>query len=225
MSKKYNCKCNNCKYIPKKEVKQYKKIMDETIIKIKKDLKQKYGKSCNSAIVGSTKRNLVVQKGDSHWDVDYQFIFLSPKYNDEDIINPYDLKEFIRNSFKQELGDEYSVKMSTSVITICLKDKGNNAIKSFDIALIRKQDSKILRGKSNVPSSLNFVKWEPLSTSNSIYEQRNEIKGSTMWTLFRKIFINKKCINMKKEKDNQKPTFSLYLETIKEVLDKKIKKQ
>ena len=154
MSKK-----NNCKYVLKKEVKQYKKIMVEAIIKVKKDLKQEYGESCDSMLVGSAKRNLVVQKGDSHWDVDYQFIFNSPEYSDENTIRPYDLKEFIKNSFKKKLGNKYSVRMSTSVITICLmEDRGKHAIKSFDIALIRKQDSKILRGKCNDSSSSNFVK-------------------------------------------------------------------
>lgn len=49
--------------------------------------------------------------------------------------------------------------MSTSVITIRLReDEGNHAIKSFDIALIREIDNKILRGKSNDCKSKDYVR-------------------------------------------------------------------
>ena len=213
---------NNCKYVPKKEFKNYKQTMEETNIKVRADLKEKYGKSCNSMLVGSAKRNLVVKKGDSLYDVDYQFLFTSPVYDDEDKIKPYDLKEFVRNKFEEHLGKKYSVKMSKSVITISLKDdEGQHAIKSFDVALIRKKDNKILRGKSNDSDSDDRVRWESLPKKTSkYYERRKEICGQEMWDDFRDIFKDKKCENMAKEKDDQKPTFSLYLETIKETLDK-----
>ena len=210
---------NNCKYVSKKEVKDYKQIMEDTNKKVRADLKEEYKRSCNSMLVGSAKRNLVVKKGKSHYDVDYQFLFTSPVYDDEDKIKPYDLKEFVRSKFEEHLGEDYSVKMSTSVITICLKaDEGKHAIKSFDVALIRESDNKILRGKSNNKSN-DYVRWELLPKSR-YYERREEINGTKMWKDFRDIFKDKKCKNMDEEKDAQKPTFSLYLETIKETLDK-----
>ena len=221
MSKKYECHCNKCKYVSKQEVRAYKEDFENVIKDVRKDLKNEYGKSCNSMLVGSAKRNLVVQKGESHWDVDYQFVFSSPKYSDENEIIPYDLKKFIRDKFQDHLGENYSVQMSKSVITICLtEDEGKHAIKSFDVALIRKVDNKILRGKNNDSSSKDYVRWELLPNSSSYYERRQEIQGIEMWNEFRKIFIKKKCKNMNEAKDDQKPTYSLYVETIKETLDK-----
>ena len=224
MSRNYECECNNCEYVSKKEIKEYKSDFEIAIKNVRKDLKNKYGRSCNSMLVGSAKRNLIVQKGKSHWDVDYQFLFTSPLYDDENKIDPYGLKNFIKEKFQEKLGEDYSVKMSKSVITICLKDdEGNNAIKSFDVALIRKSDNKIqiLRGKNNNNSnSENYARWEELPNHSSIYERRSEIKDWKMWKTFRQIFIKKKCKNMNnEEKDKQKPTYSLYVETIKETLD------
>ena len=46
------------------------------------------------------------------------------------------------------------------------------------------------------------------------------LKGCAMWKKLREIFLKKKCDNIEKSKDDQKPTFSLYLESIKETLDK-----
>ena len=65
--------------------------------------------------------------------------FLSPVFNDEDAPT---LKNFIRDSLEKHLGDNYSVKKSTSVITVCLvDDEGKQAIKSFDIALLKKNQN------------------------------------------------------------------------------------
>lgn len=103
MSKEYECECNKCKYISKRNVKEYKLIMENGIKKVKLDIKEEYGKSCNSMLVGSAKRNLIVQKENDHWDVDYQFTFTSPKYKNEKEIQPYELKEFIKERFKKIL--------------------------------------------------------------------------------------------------------------------------
>ena len=220
MSRNYECECDNCKYVSKKEIKEYKSDFEIVIKDIREDLKSEYGRSCITMLVGSAKRNLIVQKGESHWDVDYKFLFISPVYNDENKIKPYELKNFIKEKFQEKLGEDYTVKMSKSVITICLKDdEGNHAIKSFDVALIRKSDNKILRGKNNDSSSEDRVRWEELPNPSSIYERRWEIIGEDMWREFREIFIKKKCENMDKEKEEQKPTYSLYVETIKETLD------
>ena len=211
-----------CNYVTKKEVKEYKKIMEETIPKVKNDTNKEFGKSFNYQIVGSAKRNLVVQKGQSLWDVDYQLMFLSPVFND---VCPPKLKIFIAASFAKHLGKQYSVKLSRSVITICLRsDAGNHSIKSFDVALIKTNpetaNKEILRGKTDDKTSTDYIKWEELKNSKGVYEKRTEIKGSDMWKTLREIFLKKKCINIVKNKDEQIPTYAIFLESIKETLDK-----
>ncbi len=210
-----------CNYVTKKEVKEYKKIMEETIPKVQTDVKEEYKKSFSYQVVGSTKRNLVVQKGQSLWDVDYQFMFLSKKFDSE---SAPELKIFIKDSFKTHLGNKYSVKLSTSVITICLRsDAGNHAIKSFDVALIKTNPKteikEILRGKTDDQKSADYIKWEEFSNTG-VYEKGTEIKGSDMWKTLREIFLNKKCENIDKNKDDQLATFSIFVESIKETLDK-----
>lgn len=211
-----------CEYVKKIVVKEYKKIMEETIPKVKKDVKEEYGKGFNYQIVGSAKRNLVVQKGDSHWDVDYQFLFLANVFQET---SAPELKIFVKDSFKKHLGEKYSIKLSTSVITICLlSDVGKHAIKSFDVALLKNNETtgnkEILRGKTNDNTSSNHIKWEELGGSKESYDNRAKIKGIEMWKTLREIFLEKKCENIDKSKDDQKETFSLYLESINETLDK-----
>ena len=195
--------------------------MEDTIPKVKEDVKNKYGKSFSYQIVGSAKRNLVVQKGESLWDVDYQFMFLAKVFQEADAP---ELKIIIKDSFKEHLGKKYSVKLSRSVITICLlSDVGSHAKKSFDVALLKNNETtgnkEILRGKSDDKNSDHYIKWEELSDSKESYEKRSLIKGIDKWKKLREIFLKKKCDNIEKSKDNQKETFSLYLESIIETLD------
>ncbi|MGL6125392.1 MAG: hypothetical protein ACRC1F_02820 [Metamycoplasmataceae bacterium] len=209
-----------CRYVSRNEVKEYKKIIEEVIPKVKNDIKGEFGASFNHQIVGSARRNLVVQQGNGNWDVDYQFMFLSKEFNRAD---PWRLKKGVQDSFMKHLGEAYSVKMSTSVITICLLDqKGKNAKKSFDIALIKNNErtgnKEILRGKNFDKSSEEYIKWEELKKSKAQFEARHKIKGTEMWKEFRDKFLEKKSKNVVKNKDLQKPTFSIYLEAIDETL-------
>ena len=212
-----------CEYVSKKIIKDYKKVMEDTLPKVQRDVKDKYTKSFQYMIVGSAKRNLVVQKGGSHWDVDYQLFFHSPKFHDEDAP---ELKIFVKKRFKHHLGEEYSVNLSTSVITICLKDDiGQHAIKSFDVALLKlneqNEKTEILRGTTDDKKDIdNYIKWEILSEPPKAYNRRKEIRGPEMWKYLREIFISKKCIELDKAKDEQIPTFSIYAESIKETLEK-----
>lgn len=210
-----------CTYVSKKEITDYKKTVEKAIKSTQKKLRAEFGKTFNFMIVGSAKRNLVVQKGNSHWDVDYQLWFHSPKYDE---VDAKELKEYVKTNLGKELGNKYSVRLSTSVITICLMaDDGKHAIKSFDLALIRQnpknQEIQILRGKNLDTNSKEKIVWESLKSPSKFYKERKKIKGKEMWDTLREIFLNHKCENMEKDKDKQEPTFSLYLKSIKETLD------
>ncbi|AHK22650.1 hypothetical protein X271_00550 [Candidatus Hepatoplasma crinochetorum Av] len=197
-----------CRYVSKKEIKEYKIELEDTIPKIKEEIKAKYGKSFNHAIVGSARRNLVVQRKNGIYDVDYQLLLDSPIFNK---IDTSELKLFVQKLFKKYLGYKYNVKLSTSVITISSRDQNNR--KHFDIALIRtnKENMKeILRGKES-----NNIRWELVKNSNN---KIKEIKGND-WNKLREVFLNKKCSNFENNYLNQKETLSIYFESIKETLD------
>ena len=211
---------SNCEFVTKKEIKEYREIMRKIFPKIQKKVKEKYGKSFSYMMVGSAKRNLVVQKGKDSWDIDYQIQLLSPKFDE---INAGELKTYISEMFQKYM-PEYSSTMSTSVITIHPKHKDKqHPDVSFDIAIIKNNkktgDKEILRGKKVDENSKDNIKWELLGDSKKLYEKRYKIKGSEKWKIFRNKFRKLKCDNIEKEKDKQIPTFSIYLISIKETLD------
>jgi len=107
------------------------------------DIKDEYKKGCNFKVVGSSKRNLVVVKGDSPWDIDFHIILNNKVF---DNICACEIKFFIFNSFKGKLDDQkYSINMSTSVIEINLLKNYESGLSSFDIAitLIRTESKEL----------------------------------------------------------------------------------
>jgi len=211
----------DCYYVSKKIVKNEKKIFEEVIINVRKYLKKKYGFSFSHQIVGSAKRNLVVRKGSTSWDIDYQFLFYNKSVEEN---TPAFIKKNVKQAFEKYLSDKYFVNISTSVITISPQENEDNKKPSFDVALlktnIKTNNKEIIRGKSNNKNdSKKMMRWEELSNSSSIYSKKNKIRGHEMWAKMREIYKSKKCSNMNQSKDSQKSSFSLYLESIKETLD------
>ena len=206
---------DKCNYVNIKDVKKYRKEIVSIILIVIQDIKIKYKKGVNFQIVGSAKKNLVVRKGNSDWDIDFQLVLNSKCFND---LDPWKIKEQIFNFFKKRCGEEYTLNMSTSVIEIRVKQKKEWCLSSFDIAIIReipqKKQVDILRGKVGDKSSINACKWENVS-DQEYYSKRKDIIN---WVEFRRIFLKKKCENYDKGKD-KKETFSLYLESIKETID------
>lgn len=210
-----------CNYVSKKIVKEYQKEFEQAIVFVQKQIKKKYKKSFHCMMVGSAKKNLVVTRGNSYYDVDYQCFLSSPAFNKVDAAQ---LKIFIKDTFVKYFDKNWSVKLSTSVITIIKFDNnGKNLQKSFDVALIKKnpktKKQEILKGKTGDKKNNAYIKWEELKFSNKILKREKEIEGSKMWKIFHKIFLSKKCQEMMKDKNDQKPTYSIYYETIKETLE------
>ncbi|MGL5732508.1 MAG: hypothetical protein ACRCXE_00320 [Metamycoplasmataceae bacterium] len=214
-------------YVTKEEVKEYKKDIEEIIKKIIIDVKKEFGRGFNHQIVGSARRNLVVQIGESPWDVDYQFIFLSKVYNSD---RSLELKDFIKRLFEYYLNDRknesWVVNLSSSVITINMIDqKGKHSLKTFDIALLRNHpktgDIEILRGKCSDEKNDNYdIKWEFLKDTKDLLmnSARNRINSAKAEKELRIIFLNKKKENAKKSKEEAEETFSLYIDAIHKTL-------
>ena len=203
------------KFVKKSEVKKNTKKINEIFPIVQKEVKEKYKKSFSYSMVGSAKRNLVVQLGESPWDVDYQILLQSPVFEEE---SAFEIKKFFRDSFQKHFGEEYSVKISTSVITICLEDsKGKHALKSYDVAILK---SNLKTNKINVlkDKDKDTASWEELSSKEAdCWEKRKQIKGSKKWEKFRKIYLVKKGKNI--SKGNEKSSLSIYLEAVKETMD------
>ena len=214
-----------CRFITKLEIIDYKKIMNDLIPKVRNEFKKNFGFSFNFMMVGSAKRRLVVVKGESKWDIDYQIVLNSFKVEKEDCIK---IKSFLIKSFEKHLDKKnYSINNSNSVITIILKDpEYGNVKKSFDIAIIKnihgEEKRQILRRKSNNPKDENRIRWEDLRHETSTLKRKKEIKGSEMWKILREIYKEKKCKQYSLKKNNKeiKDSESLFAESIKETLEK-----
>jgi len=208
MSKKCYCKecyCKKCCYQSKKNVKESRKEIVKIIIGVCSDIKEKHGKGANFQIVGSAKKNLVVRKGLSHWDIDFQIVLVSHIFFE---ISPADMKNNIFNFFKARLTDpKYSLKMTDPGIKINMTPPEENKLESFDIATMRHSNNEtkleILRGITNDKNSPKKFRWEE-SANKEYYSRRKEIKD---WDEFRKIFLNKKCENYDKLENQKKKLF------------------
>ncbi|MGL5590833.1 MAG: hypothetical protein ACRDCH_02060 [Metamycoplasmataceae bacterium] len=216
-------------YASRKEIDEYKKSFEKIIDLVKKDVENEFGKQFNHQIVGSAERNMVITFGKGIFDIDYQLFFPEEVANSKPSIN---LKGFIQQSFKKNLipneskSEKWKIKMSTSVITIKLIDKNKNQIKkSFDLALLRKNQKRgtveILKGKNYNKNNKDRVRWLEMKKSKDLlmYIEGEKIKEANAEAELRRIFLEKRIDNNKIQPKNRKPTFALFLESLKETLD------
>ncbi len=200
------------KYVPKSEVKDYKKEFIEALNNTKEILKERDGVYFSVGIVGSAKRNLVLRRGSEIYDVDIQL----NTYNEE-IDAGY--REEIRTTLKDQLSDEWKLNNSTSVITAILPDE-----KSFDIALIKvkydgeRKMAKLDKNANN--SNKDEWIWNPVKNSTNIFAKRKTLKG-TDWVSVRDEYKKLKAIEWDKDKSIRKPSYALYVETINNVYNHK----
>ena len=206
---------DNCRYVNKSIVKTLmREIKLNFMDTLAKSFKIKYGKGICWSLVGSAKRRLVVQKGNSPWDLDYNLCLEASIYKED--IDLFELKLFVKSKLEKICGNNYSVNMSTSAITVLKKKGDKNGFKGFDIALIIPSKNLILRGKVNDKTSVDNVKWESLKTENPWIKGAEKIKGAKQWNILRSKFIQKKC---DQPKDATKNSYSLFLEVAKETID------
>jgi len=151
-------------------------------------------------------KKLVVQKGNSDWDIDFQIILLSNVFSK---VKAGELKPKILSFFQERLDKgEYSSGMSNSGIKINIFPREESGSASSDVATIRFENNdenkiEILRGKVNDEKSKDNFRWE-IVTDREYYSKRKEIKD---WVKFKEIFIDKKCENFNKIENKKKKLF------------------
>lgn len=196
----------NIEYVPRGEVKIYKKDMHELLNDVRMSLVDDGHPNFNVGIVGSGKRNLVLKKGDSLYDVDFQ-LYLS---NDE---AESDYRDDVLSKLRELSDDTWVFENKSSVIAgrqYETKEK-NNQISSFDIALIKgKHDEPKMRSQW-IKKEKRFV-WNETKDSATIFERRKSIVGNEMWT-----YLRGQYKDMREEQwdsEDKKPSYSLYVESI-----------
>lgn len=175
-------------YVNKADLKPYKELFNEAMKYIRStviDLEYYY------RLVGSAKRNLVIEHHNKGFDLDYQIIFyksIQPKNSSElikikqDFINAFN--DFFVNKGYNHADD------STSAITIKNVDE-SKIINSYDVVILSPESNGLFifkyQDEAKTQMCLNQVK-------NSLEFQKNykKIKGAENWSILRNIYIKKR---------------------------------
>lgn len=204
-------------YVNKKEYVLYRKEVEDIIRHAQRIMKQKYNTTFQYKLIGSAGRHLVtkIKNGNKGYDFDYNLILQKSDLWE----NPKKLKQQFMNAFNEAvIGTPYSPpEDSTSSITIKAIDKKNSKIiRSFDLAIIYYLDDeepdkgyKYLRNWKNGSYSFELRKLS-VDIDAKLYEIEEYEDG---WNKVREEYIKLKNRN----KDSNKKSFILYLESINNV--------
>lgn len=197
-------------YVSRDNIRLIRSIFEGMIPRVREDMHDE-GISFNCNLVGSAKRNLVIQHPTKGIDCDYQIIIQKNKKN----LTPQRIKELFRLSFNKHRPYGLSpCENSTSALTIKQKDETHSRVVfSFDIAIIKIRNGiyEIIRRTSG-----NNFTWNQLRDMAGFYERYNLISDSRMWNDLRTRYYEKKIKQM--NGDDSRKSFQLLNEAVNETL-------
>ena len=208
-------------YVKKSEYRPVREELEEIINRVHEYMRKEHKTTFQHRLIGSGKRHLItrVKNGNSGFDFDYNLIVAAPidfKWK------PKILKLQFMNAFEKALqGTKYShPKDSTSAITIKVVDKKNSKIlHSCDFAIIYYDENVESNGYYCLKNlkSQNRYAFEYRNLSYNIDGKLDEILCySDGWEVIKEEYLKLKCSN----KDENKRSFSLYLEAINNVYNR-----
>ncbi|MDE6240794.1 MAG: hypothetical protein K2M08_00045 [Anaeroplasmataceae bacterium] len=218
------------KYIAKKDPtkREARDIFENKILKkVREYIRRDFGKNqwiFDVFLVGSAKRNLILV-GNEGFDLDYQLRFnkMPSEYRKKAQETKLKFKEYFDKAF-EELGlDLSNCEDSTHVLTTKKLDFNGQIIYSYDIAILRYNSNNeytILKNEKKGKGEEDYH-YIPLSNSKNFNNKYKKINSSKKWNLLRKIYKSKKEAVQSLRKDDRPHSFSLLVEAVNEVLQKK----
>ena len=180
-------------------------------------LKEEYDIGTNFSLVGSGKRNLILQNGDEAIDLDYNLeITRCEDYEDCRYI-----KECVRKTFNKvlKMNNLPACEDSKSALTTKKFYFENNPISfSIDVAIVcRNQKDNYCRLIHEKTGFINFDRyyWNEIPNSKAIKRKVQEIKSVGLWLDVRERYKNIKN-NYLRYNDNH-PSFTCYVEAVNDV--------
>lgn len=179
-------------------------------------LKEKYDIGANFYLVGSGKRNLILQNADEPIDLDYNLeIKRCENFDDAHYI-----KESARKAFNKALNNQDSgnCEDSTSSLTskrICLK-KGNQTPFSIDVCIVYEDENGDIQRLIHDKTGFTYLDryYRNLApNSKRLREKADIIKKSGNWNMLRDEYLNIKNHNLRFNY-NRKPSFVCYTEAV-----------
>ena len=211
-------------YVVEREVKRYRSDCSNTMEQLRDLLYEKHDINTQFSLVGSggDSRNMVTRNGDGPFDLDYNLIIISMP--NEYWNNLKRLKDTVRDSLNEIVGNTWfsDGKDSRSVITSILHFKDSPEVEfSFDIAILaRNSNGNLCRLIHNNKGYWNeSFTWNEVPSSHNVKEKADELKRNGLWNVVREVYLDKKKMYLRRRDDNH-PSFIIYVETINEVYGK-----
>jgi len=161
-------------------------------------------------LVGSAKRNTIVQDRNGWYDLDYQLLLThnSKESLSADVVKPIFLSAFDRVKNRNE-----RVENSTTAITVI--DNEHNYSIDFVILKILKDPSLILR-RSNHPvnPSMNRYIWNQLPQVNNAYIKFDEMSDEQKQDICDNYIIPRKCSEKMKDESIRISSLRIFVEEV-----------
>lgn len=190
-----------CKRVTKKNSKKARERSEKLIKEVRKHLKKNY--KFDLRLVGSSKRNTIIQVNGKPYDLDYQCILTknSKKIND----SPTVIKNDFYEAFNMKKSRNEKVQNSTTAVTV--EHYNNDKLEfSFDFVIIKDKDNPtqiIRRNNKSESPHVNEFTWNELPNSREIFKKFNNLNANQKKIVCDRT-IKRKC--KEKQKSENDPT-------------------
>lgn len=205
------------KYVSTSELTPYKVLFDNAFRMVQSEAR-KSGLTFEHHLVGSAKRNLVVEHPNKGFDCDYQLYLQKNTQN----LSAQQIKELLMDLFDKYIPDSFNkCENSTSSITIS-KVNPTESKKEFTYDVV------ILKDVDSIPQILKVVKqgnslmyqWNKLPEMKHFIERFKLIQGPQMWDDLRECYYKKKMDKINGVRYHDKKSFQIFHEAVNETLQK-----
>lgn len=207
------CSKECCKYIPKRKILKDKREILGFLKKLQSDFKDKYGKGFSFSLVGSSKRNMVIQQQNPSWDFDFQIHIMSKDDIFEKETTRNGIREFIEKTIDNytDNNNRWSKgEQKTSSIFWKKLDNKNQVVKKFDLVILKWdytiESFKILQKKAKIPKEKNIKYiWNEVKTTYKkiLNIDFKNLQNKKKFIILRQKYIEKKCLNQYKNKEEK----------------------
>ncbi|MBR2160157.1 MAG: hypothetical protein IJ938_02455 [Clostridia bacterium] len=199
-------------YISKQTIKQTqcKQIFNNTFKKVQKDARAE-GLTFSFNLVGSAKRNMILENENEGFDCDYQLFLQKNKKK----LTPSQIKKFLIQWFDKYFPSDFDYcEDSTTAITTKKKNSDGTILFRYDIVILDcNQDTPSIIKRNNSGHT-----WCPLPKEKNYPSNLEEIEGPEMWNDLRERYREKKDMQFHNKGYQGRKSFQILNEAINEIL-------
>ena len=199
-------------YISKQTIKQTqcKQIFDKAFKQVQKDAKAE-GLTFSCNLVGSAKRNMILENENEGFDCDYQLFLQKNKKR----LSPSRIKELLIKLFDKYFPSDFEYcEDSTTAITTKKKNSNGTILFRYDIVILDcNQETPSIIKRNNSGHT-----WCQLPKERNYPSNLAEIEGPEMWNELRELYREKKDMQFHNKGYQGRKSFQILNEAINEIL-------